>query len=321
MDMYQKRKMRQEKKNNGSQESFSKVPISWYPGHMAKTKREIKEKIDLIDIVFEVVDARIPYSSKNKEIEEMTKGKPRVIVMTKIDLCDSGKTNKWIKYYEDKDYIVIPIDLINNPNTKIIFDKIKPLVDEINSKRKSKGLKERKARILIMGVPNVGKSTLINRLVGRKATNVGNRPGVTKNLEWIRINDKVELLDTPGILWPKLDEEEVAYNLASMTAIKEEVLDSEDIAIYIIKKLLSDYPDNIINRYSLTKTEDIVDILDEIGKKIGAFRNSETDYDRVYKRVIKDLQDGYLGKITFDNIKKYRSKKLYFYLIILSNIP
>ena len=300
--MYQKRKMRQEKKNNGSQESFSKVPISWYPGHMAKTKREIKEKIDLIDIVFEVVDARIPYSSKNKEIEEMTKGKPRVIVMTKIDLCDSGKTNKWIKYYEDKDYIVIPIDLINNPNTKIIFDKIKPLVDEINSKRKSKGLKERKARILIMGVPNVGKSTLINRLVGRKATNVGNRPGVTKNLEWIRINDKVELLDTPGILWPKLDEEEVAYNLASMTAIKEEVLDSEDIAIYIIKKLLSDYPDNIINRYSLTKTEDIVDILDEIGKKIGAFRNSETDYDRVYKRVIKDLQDGYLGKITFDNI-------------------
>lgn len=302
MDMYQKRKMRQEKKNNDSQKSFSKVSISWYPGHMAKTKREIKEKIDLIDIVFEVVDARIPYSSKNKEIEEMTKGKPRVIVMTKIDLCDSGKTNKWIKYYEDKDYIVIPIDLINNPNTKIIFDKIKPLVDEVNNKRKSKGLKERKARILIMGVPNVGKSTLINRLVGRKATNVGNRPGVTKNLEWIRINDKVELLDTPGILWPKLDEEEVAYNLASMTAIKEEVLDSEDIAIYIIKKLLSDYPDNIINRYSLTKIEDIVDILDEIGKKIGAFRNSETDYDRVYKRVIKDLQDGYLGKITFDNI-------------------
>ena len=305
MDMYQKRKMRQEKKNNGSQESFSKVPISWYPGHMAKTKREIKEKIDLINnnTLLKTVTIKLYNISKNdKEIEEMTKGKPRVIVMTKIDLCDSGKTNKWIKYYEDKDYIVIPIDLINNPNTKIIFDKIKPLVDEINSKRKSKGLKERKARILIMGVPNVGKSTLINRLVGRKATNVGNRPGVTKNLEWIRINDKVELLDTPGILWPKLDEEEVAYNLASMTAIKEEVLDSEDIAIYIIKKLLSDYPDNIINRYSLTKIEDIVDILDEIGKKIGAFRNSETDYDRVYKRVIKDLQDGYLGKITFDNI-------------------
>ena len=302
MDMYQKRKMRQEKKNNDSQESFPSVGINWYPGHMAKTKREIKEKIDLIDIVFEVVDARIPYSSKNKEIEEITKGKPKVIIMTKVDLCDREKTDKWIKYYEDKGYIVIPMDLINNPNTKIIFDKIKPLLEDINNKRKSKGLKERKARILIMGVPNVGKSTLINRLVGKKATNVGNKPGITKTLEWIRINDKVELLDTPGILWPKLDDDIVAHNLASMTAVKEEVLELDDLAIYIIKKLLSDYPDNIINRYSLTKTDDIVDILDEIGKKIGAFRNNETDYDRVYKKVIKDLQDGYLGKVTFDNI-------------------
>ena len=232
----------------------NKTNINWYPGHMAKTKREIKEKIDLIDIVFEVVDARIPYSSKNKEIEEMTKGKPRVIVMTKIDLCDNVKTNKWIKYYEDRDYIVVPIDLINNPNTKIIFDKIKPLIDEINNKRISKGLKPRRARILVMGVPNAGKSTLINRLVGKKSTNVGNRPGVTKTLEWIRINDKVELLDTPGILWPKLDDEEVAHNLASMTAIKEEVLDCEDIAIYIINKILSDYPDNIKDRYNITNT-------------------------------------------------------------------
>lgn len=281
----------------------NKANINWYPGHMAKTKREIKEKIDLIDIVFEVVDSRIPYSSKNKEIEEITKGKPRVIVMTKIDLCDREKTNKWIKYYEDKDYIVIPIDLINNPNTKIIFDKIKPIIDDINNKRKSKGLKERKARILIMGIPNVGKSTLINRLVGKKATNVGNRPGVTKTLEWIRINDKLELLDTPGILMPKLDNDIVAHNLASMTAVKEEVLDIEDLAIYIINKLLSEYPDNIINRYNLKETEDIVDILDQIGKKIGAFRNNETDYNRVYKKVIKDLQDGYLGKVTFDDIK------------------
>ena len=287
--MYQKRKIRAEKKKDDSPKSFPSVGINWYPGHMAKTKREIKEKIDLIDIVFEVVDARIPYSSKNKEIEEMTKCKPRVIVMTKIDLCDNVKTNKWIKYYEDRDYIVVPID--------------KPLIDEINDKRISKGLKPRRARILVMGVPNAGKSTLINRLVGKKSTNVGNRPGVTKTLEWIRINDKVELLDTPGILWPKLDDEEVAHNLASMTEIKEEVLDCEDIAIYIINKMLSDYPDNIKDRYNITNTEDIVDILDQIGKKIGAFRNNETDYDRVYKRVIKDLQDGYLGKVTFDDIK------------------
>ncbi len=302
MDMYQKRKIRAEKKNNNQEEKLTKVVLNWYPGHMAKTKREIKEKIDLIDIVFEVVDARIPYSSKNKEIEEITKNKPRVIIMTKMDLCDKEKTNKWIKYYEDKGYIVVPMDLINNPNAKIIFDKIKPILEDINSKRKSKGLKERKARILIMGVPNVGKSTLINRLVGKKATNVGNRPGITKTLEWIRINDKVELLDTPGILWPKLDDDIVAHNLASMTAVKEEVLELDDLAIYIIQKMLSDYPESIINRYNLTKAEYIVDTLDEIGKKIGAIRNNETDYDRVYKRVIKDLQDGYLGKVTFDNI-------------------
>ena len=304
MDMYQKRKIRTEKKNNNQEEKLTKVGINWYPGHMAKTKREIKEKIDLIDIVFEVVDARIPYSSKNKELEEMTKGKPRVIVMTKIDLCDNDKTNKWIKYYEDKNYIVVPMDLINNSNTKIIFDKIKPLIDDINKKRISKGLKPRRARILVMGVPNTGKSTLINRLVGKKSTNVGNRPGVTKSLEWIRINDKVELLDTPGILWPKLNDEVVAHNLASMTAIKEEVLDSEDLAIYIINKMLSDYPDNLKNRYNITNTEDIVDILDQIGNKVGAIKNKETDYDRVYKKVIKDLQEGYLGKITFDNIKE-----------------
>ncbi|MGN1341877.1 MAG: ribosome biogenesis GTPase YlqF [Bacilli bacterium] len=288
---------------NNNQEVFHKANINWYPGHMAKTKREIKEKIDLIDIVFEVIDARIPYSSKNMDIDNLVSNKPRVIIMTKSDLCDLNKTNKWKKYYEEKGYVVILIDLINNPNMKIIFDKIKPIIDEINNKRINKGLKTRRARVLVVGVPNVGKSTLINRLVGKKATNVGNRPGVTKNLEWIRINDKLELLDTPGILWPKLEDDIVAHNLASMTAIKEEILDSEDIAIYIIKKMLSDYEENIKSRYNITEKEDIIVILDQIGKKIGAVRNNETDYDRVYQKVIKDLQDGYLGKVTFDNIK------------------
>ena len=284
-------------------EKLTKVGINWYPGHMAKTKREIKEKIDLIDIVFEVIDARIPYSSKNKDIDDIIKDKPRVIIMTKVDLCDINKTNKWIKYYEDMGYIVITMDLVNNPNMKIIFDKIKPIIDEINNKRINKGLKARKARILVVGVPNVGKSTLINRLVGKKSTNVGNKPGITKNLEWIRINDKLELLDTPGILWPRLDNNNIAYNLASMTAIKEEVLDTEDLAIYIIKKMLSEYKDNIVNRYNITSTEDVIEVLDQIGKKIGAVRNNETDYERVYKKVIKDLQDGYLGKVTFDNLE------------------
>lgn len=284
------------------EQNSTKNNINWYPGHMAKTKREIKEKLELIDIVFEVIDARIPYSSKNKDIDSMINEKPRVLIMTKIDLCDMEKTKKWIKYYEDKGFVVIPIDLAGNFNTKIIFDKIKPLVDEVNNKRASKGLKPRRTRVLVLGVPNVGKSTLINRLVGKKATSVGNKPGVTKNLEWIRVNDKIELLDTPGILWPKLDDNTVAYNLAAMTAIKDEILAKDDLAIYIINKMLSSYEENIRNRYNITVKDDIVTVLDEIGKKIGAIKNKETDYDKVYSKVIKDLQEGYLGKVTFDNI-------------------
>ena len=277
-------------------------PINWYPGHMAKTKREISEKLSLIDVVFEVIDARIPMSSKNKDIDALIKDKPKVLIMTKIDLCDMDKTNKWKSYYENNGYQVIMVDLINNKNVNEIFNKITPIINDLNEKRKNKGLKPRKIRALVLGIPNVGKSTLINRLVGKKATNVGNRPGVTKNLQWIRVNDKLELLDTPGILWPRLDDNEVAHNLASMTAIKEEVLDLEDISIYIINTMFKYYPDNIKSRYNITNNDDIVETLDLIGKKIGAIRNNETDYDKVYDRVLKDLREGYLGKVTFDNI-------------------
>ena len=289
--------------NENNNKELHKSIINWYPGHMAKTKREIQEKINLIDIVLEVIDAWIPFSSKNNDIDNIIKNKPRILIMTKIDLCDESKTDNWTKYYEEKGYIVIPIDLINKPNINIIFQKIEPIIKTINDKRRSKGLKSRKVRILVLGVPNVGKSTLINRLVGKKATNVGNKPGITKNLEWIRINDKLELLDTPGILWPKLGNEKVAYNLACMTSIKEEVLVQEEVAIYIIKKMLSDYEKNLIDRYNITEKEDITIVLDQIGKKIGAVRNGETDYDKVYLRIIKDLQNGYLGKVTFDKIE------------------
>ena len=281
---------------------MNKTNINWYPGHMAKTKREIKEKIDLIDIVFEVIDARIPYSSKNEDINSIISNKPRVLIMTKTDLCDLDITNKWKKYYEDKGYVVVMLDLINSTNIKELYNKINPIIGKLNDKRISKGLKERRARILVVGVPNVGKSTLINRLVGKKATNVGNKPGVTKSLEWIRINDKLELLDTPGILMPKINDIEVAKNLASMTAIKEEVLNIDEIAIYIINKMLSLYKDNIVNRYNLSSTDDLIEILDQIGKKIGAIKNNEVDYDRVYLRIIKDLQEGRLGNITFDRL-------------------
>lgn len=267
---------------------------------MAKTKREVKEKLDLIDIVFEVIDARIPYSSKNKDIDSLIKNKPRILIMTKMDLCDLNKTKEWIKYYESIGYKVIPLDLLNNPNLQSLTNETNNYSLKMNQKRKEKGLKERKIRALILGIPNVGKSTLINRLVGKKATNVGNKPGITKQLEWIRVNNQIELLDTPGILWPRLDNQEVALNLAATTAIKEEILNVEDIAIYIINKMLKEYPDNIKERYNLTNEEDIIDILDNIGKKIGAIRNKETDYDKVYITVLRDLRDGRLGKVTFD---------------------
>ena len=276
------------------------MAINWYPGHMAKTKREIKEKLDLIDIVFEVIDARIPDSSKNKEIESIIKDKPKILIMTKLDLCDDEVTKKWVEYYESLGYKVIALDLINNPNLNLIYRETNLIKENINKKRNEKGLKERRIRALILGIPNVGKSTLINRLVGRKATSVGNKPGVTKQLEWIRINNDIELLDTPGILWPKLDNEKVALNLASMMAIKEEILDSEEIAIYVINTMLNLYRENIVNRYNITDTSDIVVILDQIGKKIGAIRNNETDYEKVYTTVLKDLHAGYLGKVTFD---------------------
>ena len=276
------------------------MSINWYPGHMAKTKREIKENIDLIDIVYEVIDARIPLSSKNKDVDNLIKNKPRILIMTKYDLCDEEKTKVWKKHYESLGYKVVLLDLIKNPNLQPILDETTKLLKELNEKRKAKGLKERKARALILGIPNVGKSTLINRLVGKKATNVGNKPGITKKLEWIRINNQLELLDTPGILWPRLDNQTIALNLASMTAIKEEILDIEEVAIYIINTMLKLYPQNIKERYNITDEEEIVDILDTIGKKIGAIRNHETDYDKVYTTVLKDLREGYLGKVTFD---------------------
>lgn len=276
--------------------------INWYPGHMAKTKRQIIEALNLIDIVLEVIDARIPKSSKIIDIEEFTKNKPRILIMTKYDLCDKKETKKWIDYYQNLGYKVIPLDLFND-SLKPLYQIIGELMKEVNQKREKKNMGKRRARILVVGIPNVGKSTLINRLVGKKATTTGNKPGVTKNVSWIRINQELELLDTPGILWPKF-EEDVSYNLATLTAIKEEILPIDAVCVYLLQTLNKYYPNILKERYGIEEfNEDICMVLEQIGTKRGCIaKGGVVDYEKVYSLLLKEVKDGNIKNITFDRI-------------------
>lgn len=282
----------------------NKTNINWYPGHMAKTKREIKEKINLVDLVYELVDARMPLSSKMQDIDELLKDKPRIMIMTKYDLCDKNETNKIIDHYKKQGYIVIPVDLMNSTNVKEIINKSNEILVSMNEQRAKKGMKPRSIRALIIGVPNVGKSTLINRLAGKKATNVGNKPGVTKMLSWIRVNKDIELLDTPGLLWPKLENQHQALILSALSSIKEEIIDTEELAIFIIKKLHILYPEQLKERYGIDDIVDFEEVYNTIGKKRGALiKGGEVDYDKVNLIIIRDLKEGYLGKITLDRME------------------
>lgn len=288
-------------KNNG----VNKSVINWYPGHMAKTKRQIKENISLVDVVYEVIDARIPASSKIKDIDDLIGNKPRIIIMTKTDLCDYDKTVLFKKYYEEKGYRVIMVDLLSNKGLNNVLNVTKDVLKELNENRLKKGLKPRKYRALIIGIPNVGKSTLINKLVGKKAAITGDKPGVTKSLSWIRVSDDLELLDSPGILWPKLDNDITALNLAAFSAIKEEILPIDKVAVYILDTLNNKYQKNLIDRYGITdfNLDDVIPTYDKIGKKRGCIvSGGEIDYNKVSALIIKDLREGYLGKITFDEV-------------------
>lgn len=279
--------------------------INWFPGHMAKTKREISEKLNLIDIVYEVIDARMPMASKIVDIDDLIKDKTRILVVTKYDLCDKSETDKILKMYSDQGYKVLPVDLMNGSGVSTLINMTKEIMKDINKGRIAKGMKERAARVLIVGVPNVGKSTLINRLVGRKSAGVGNTPGFTKSLSWIRVNKDIELLDSPGILWPKLENQEDAHILAAFSAIKEEILNIDAIACFIIRKLYELYPEKLEERYGITELdEDLIEVYDAIAARRGALsRGGVADYEKVSNIIIRDLKNGYFGEITLERLK------------------
>lgn len=286
------------------EKSFSKTSINWYPGHMAKTKRLISENIDLIDVVYEVIDARIPASSKIPDLNNYIGNKPRILIFNKYDLCDQKETSKWMEFYQKEGYKTIALDLEHNPNMNKLIELTIDIMASETEKRLEKGLLKRKTRVLVVGVPNAGKSTLINRLVGKKAVNVGNKPGVTKELNWIRINDEIELLDSPGILWPKIDTGDVALNLATFTAIKEEVLPIYDVCEYALRKLAEYYPSLLEQRFGITEiNEDFIETLEIIGKRRGCLiKGGEIDYDKVIAIIMSDIKQGVIKGVTFDRL-------------------
>lgn len=287
--------------------SENKTSINWYPGHMAKTKRLIKEKYDLIDIVYEVIDSRIPYSSKIKDIDELLKNKPRILIMTKKDLCDLKETLKWKEYYEEQGYFVLMVDLTKNDSINELVTLTHEVMNDVQSKRKEQGMSEKQIRALVVGIPNVGKSTLINRMAGRKAAVVGNNPGVTKNLSWLKTKSNILLLDSPGILWPKLTSEEVALNLASMSAIPRDILPVDRVAVHILNKLNDFYPFFLKQRYNIEKmdNDELENIYDIIGRKMGAIvSGGEIDYDRVSRTILDDIKNERIKGVTFDRKNK-----------------
>ena len=310
MDMYQKRKIRAEKKKDDSPKSFPSVGINWYPGHMAKTKRQIIEDMKLVDVVIELLDARIPKSSRNPDIQGMVKNKKRIVILNKSDLADEKETKKWIEYFKKKNILAIDVDSNQGKGIKQVSQAIEKIMEDELKIQNSKGRIRKTIRVMIVGIPNVGKSSFINRISKKTTMTVGNKPGVTRQKQWIRIGNQIELLDTPGVLWPKFESEEVGLNLAYTGSIKEEILEKTEIAYNLLKFLDENYSNDLYAKYKISEQE-IDEIKDNpqytlelmylIGKKRGALiSGGNIDEEKVAKIILDDFKNGRIGKITLE---------------------
>ncbi|WP_195216735.1 ribosome biogenesis GTPase YlqF [Anaerococcus vaginalis] len=274
--------------------------INWYPGHMKKTKEEIKNSLKLIDIVLEVIDARIPKSSRNPLISEITEKKDRIIIMNKTDLSDPVENEKWIKKFADDGIKAIKMNAKEKINTKEIYNIAKEILFEKFKKNEEKNIENENIRMMVVGIPNSGKSTFINNIAKRKGARVGNRPGVTQQKQWIKTKENILLLDTPGVLWPKF-EGQTGLNLSFTNAIKDEILNIEELCLKFIEFMKEFYPKNLEERYKIDSNKTALEIYEEIGIKRGAIiRKGEVDYTRCANLIFNDFRSGKLGRITIE---------------------
>ena len=276
--------------------------IQWFPGHMAKARREITESLNKVDLVFELYDARIPYSSKNPMVDEIVKNKPRVVLLNKAGVADSNITKLWIDYYRNKGILALDIDSISGFNISKIENYANRALKETFEKREKRGIKSKQVKALIIGIPNVGKSTLINKLAKRKATNVGDKPGVTKSQSWIKVSDDLFLLDTPGVLWPKFEDQMVGLRLAICGSIKDDILNTNEIALGAINIIKSRYGNLLMERYKLDDISgDDLSILTNIAKNRGCLlKGGEPDYLRAAVLFLNDLRSIRIGRMSYE---------------------
>ena len=281
--------------------------IQWFPGHMAKALREINDRIKVVDIVIEICDARAPLSSINPELFNIIKNKPRIMILSKKDLADENITKSWLKYFEEKGYIALAMNL-NKDNLDVIFNISKVCLKEKIEKDKRRGLKPQPIRALVVGIPNVGKSTFINKLSKRKAANVGNMPGVTKAQQWIKIKNDYELLDTPGVLWPKFENQEIGTKLALIGTIKQDILDKSNLAYSLLNYLFNEHPEFLTNRYGIELVDEFNDeneivLLERIGRKRGLLKaKGEVEINRVEEIILKEFKEGLMGRYSLEKV-------------------